>query len=83
MRVKKTCPRCRKQVGVRATRCRGCGYPFPEGRGPKPVGLAMGAGFPLFLMGSLILFAHDVPAGLAIGAAAMVLVGLGLFFDPR
>jgi hypothetical protein len=43
----------------------------------------MGAGFPLFLMGSLILFASDVPVGLAIVAAAMVIVGLGLFFDPR
>lgn len=43
----------------------------------------MGAGFPLFLMGSLILFASDVPVGLAIVAAAMVVVGLGLFFDPR
>ena len=43
----------------------------------------MGTGFPLFLMGSLILFARDVPVGLAIVAAAMVVVGLGLFFDPR
>jgi hypothetical protein len=68
---------------VNAARCRHCGYPFPEGRGPRPFGLAMGVGFPLFLMGSLILFAGGLPAGLAILAAAMVVVGLGLFFDPR
>jgi hypothetical protein len=43
----------------------------------------MGAGFPLFLMGSLILFAHDLPFTLAMVAAGMVVVGLGLFFDPR
>jgi hypothetical protein len=43
----------------------------------------MGAGFPLFMMGTLILFVGDVPAVLAIGAGAMVVVGLGLFFDPR
>jgi diacylglycerol kinase (ATP) len=40
----------------------------------------MGAGFPLFLMGTLILFASDVSNGLVILAAAMVVVGLGLFF---
>jgi hypothetical protein len=43
----------------------------------------MGAGFPLFLMGTLILFAGDVPTTVAIVAGAMVVVGLGLFFDPR
>jgi hypothetical protein len=43
----------------------------------------MGAGFPLFLMGSLILFAQDLSIGLVIVACAMVVVGLGFFFDPR
>jgi hypothetical protein len=43
----------------------------------------MGAGFPLFVMGTLILFASDLPVGLAVLASAMVVVGLGLFFDPR
>ncbi len=81
--MKKTCPRCKSQVSVRAGRCRHCRYPFPEGRGPKPAGLAMGAGFPLFLMGTLILFAKGVPAGLGILAGAMVVVGLLFFFDPR
>ena len=81
--MKKTCPRCGKQVGVSARRCRGCRYPFPEGRGPRPAGLAMGAGFPLFLMGTLILFFGHIPTGLAIVAGAMVVLGVGLFFDPR
>ena len=81
--MKKTCPRCKKVVSVRASRCRGCGYHFPEGRGPKPVGLALGAGFPLFVMGTLILFFKDIGPGLGFVAAAMVVVGLGLFFDPR
>jgi hypothetical protein len=34
-------------------------------------------------MGSLILFARDIPLGLVILGAGMVVVGLGLFFDPR
>jgi hypothetical protein len=81
--VKKTCPRCKKQVSERAHRCRGCGYRFPEGAGPRPAGLAYGAGFPLFLMGTLTMFIHDVPIGLGFIAAAMVVIGLGLFFDAR
>ena len=82
--MKKTCPRCKKKVSVRATRCRHCRYPFPEGRGPRAAGLAMGAGFPLFMMGTLILFVGpDIPATLVVLATAMVVVGLGLFFDPR
>jgi hypothetical protein len=81
--MKKTCPRCGKPVRVNAGRCRRCSYLFPEGQGPRPVGLALGAGFPLFFMGTLILFASDVSAGIAILAASMVVVGLGLFFDPR
>jgi hypothetical protein len=43
----------------------------------------MGAGFPLFLMGSLILFARGTSLALIVLAAAMVVVGIGLFFDPR
>src|SRR5439155_5118804 len=37
-KMRKTCPRCKKRVRVNAIRCRGCGYAFPEGRGPRPVG---------------------------------------------
>jgi hypothetical protein len=81
--MKKTCPACKRSVSVRARRCRRCSYPFPEGRGPRAAGLAMGAGFPLFVMGTLILFAGDISATLALPAAAMVVLGLGLFFDPR
>jgi hypothetical protein len=81
--VKKTCPHCEKRVGVRARRCRRCHYPFPEGRGPQAAGLAMGAGFPLFLMGTLILFAGDVSMTLLVLASGMVVVGVALFFDPR
>ena len=81
--MKKSCPRCKQQVSVRARRCRRCRYEFPEGRGPRPAGLAMGVGFPLFLMGTLILFAQGLTMAVAIGAAAMVVVGVGLFFDPR
>jgi hypothetical protein len=81
--MKKTCPHCHKQVGRAAARCRGCGYPFPEGRGPKPAGLAIGAGFPLFVMGTLILFSSDISTGLGVVAVAMVVFGIGLFFDPR
>jgi hypothetical protein len=43
----------------------------------------MGVGFPLFLMGTLILFAQGTSPAVVILACAMVLVGLGLFFDPR
>jgi hypothetical protein len=43
----------------------------------------MGVGFPLFLMGTLILFAAGSSAGLVVLSAAMVVVGVGLFFDPR
>ena len=81
--MKKTCPRCQNHVSERARRCRKCGFRFPEGAGPRPAGLAYGAGFPLFVMGTLILFARDIPIGLVLLAAGMVVVGLGLFFDPR
>jgi hypothetical protein len=83
--IRKTCPRCAKQVRERAAYCRGCGYRFPERSSPKPAGLAMGAGFPLFVTGVLILFAgsgHLSPALIAI-STAMVVAGVVLFFDPR
>jgi hypothetical protein len=70
-------------VSERSGRCRGCGYRFPEGAGPRPAGLAYGAGFPLFLMGTLILFVKGIPLGLVVLGIAMVVIGLGLFFDPR
>jgi hypothetical protein len=81
--VKKTCPRCARRTGNSAARCRRCGYRFPEKSGPKPAGLAMGAGFPLFLMGTLILLTQEISRALVIISAGMVLVGLLLFFDPR
>jgi hypothetical protein len=43
----------------------------------------MGAGFPLFVTGTLILLVGDLPTALNAIAAAMVLVGAVLFFDPR
>jgi ribosomal protein L40E len=81
--MKKTCPRCHRRVGVNARRCRRCGYAFPEGGGPRPAGLALGAGFPLFIMGTLTLFAGHLSVAIAVIASAMFVVGVGLFFDPR
>jgi hypothetical protein len=43
----------------------------------------MGAGFPLFLVGTLILLTQEISTGLVIAATAMVLIGVLLFFDPR
>jgi hypothetical protein len=43
----------------------------------------MGAGFPLFLVGTLILLTREISGTLAIIAGAMVFVGLLMFFDPR
>jgi hypothetical protein len=43
----------------------------------------MGVGFPLFLVGTLILLTESISTGLAVAAAAMVLAGAVLFFDPR
>jgi hypothetical protein len=68
---------------VQAARCRRCRYRYPERSSPRPAGLAMGAGFPLFLVGTLILLSRDISTLLAVTAAAMVFVGLLLFFDPR
>jgi ribosomal protein L40E len=81
--MRKTCPRCERRTGAQAARCRRCGYRYPEKSSPKPAGLAMGAGFPLFLVGTLILLTSDISNKMAIAAAAMVFVGLLLFFDPR
>jgi hypothetical protein len=81
--TRKTCPRCGRRTGAQAARCRGCRYRYPEKSSPKPAGLAMGAGFPLFLVGTLILLSRDISTTLAVVAGAMVFVGLLLFFDPR
>jgi hypothetical protein len=81
--VKKTCPRCKKQVSVRAARCRHCRYSFPEKSSPWAAGPALGVGFPLVLMGVLTLLLAGRSTGLVILAAAMVLVGGLLFFHPR
>jgi hypothetical protein len=81
--IRKTCPRCERQARQRAARCRGCGYRFPEQSSPKPAGLAMGAGFPLFVTGTLILLVGELSTPVTAVAATMVLVGAVLFFDPR
>jgi hypothetical protein len=69
--TRKTCPRCGRR------------YRYPEKSSPKPAGLGMGAGFPLFLVGTLILLTNDISTTLAVISGAMVFVGLLLFFDPR
>jgi hypothetical protein len=81
--MRKTCPRCHKRVGLNASRCRRCGYRFPERAGPRPAGLAMGVGFPLFLMGTLILFIEGASTAITAVAVGMLIVGVVLFFDPR
>jgi ribosomal protein L40E len=81
--LRKTCPRCGRRTGNQAARCRRCGYRYPEKSSPKPAGLAMGAGFPLFVTGTLILLTSGISTTLTVLAGAMVFVGLLLFFDPR
>jgi hypothetical protein len=81
--MKKTCPRCGRQARDRAARCRGCNYRYPEQSSPKPAGLAMGAGFPLFVTGTLILLVGDLSTAINAIGAVMVVVGAVLFFDPR
>jgi hypothetical protein len=81
--VKKTCPRCKKRVSERAARCRGCGYLFPEKSSPWAAGPALGAGFPLVMMGVLTLLLAGSSTVLVVAAGAMVLVGALLFFHPR
>jgi hypothetical protein len=83
LRMRKTCPRCEREARERAARCRRCGYRFPEQASPKPAGLAMGAGFPLFVTGTLILLVGELSSLVTVLAAAMVVVGAVLFFDPR
>jgi hypothetical protein len=43
----------------------------------------MGVGFPLFLVGTLILLTQEISTTLVIVSTAMVLIGVLLFFDPR
>lgn len=43
----------------------------------------MGAGFPLFVTGVLILFVGDLSPLLVAISTTMVVVGVVLFFDPR
>jgi hypothetical protein len=81
--TRKTCPRCERRTGAQAARCRCCGYRYPEKASPRPAGLAMGAGFPLFLVGTLILLTKEISSTLAMIAGAMVFFGLLMFFDPR
>jgi Uncharacterised protein family UPF0547 len=81
--MRKTCPHCERRMSTNAARCRRCGYRFPEKSSPRPAGLGMGAGFPLFMVGTLILLTQHISTPLAITAGAMVFVGLLLFFDPR
>jgi hypothetical protein len=83
VRIRKTCPRCDRKVRDRAARCRGCGYRFPEQSSPKPAGLAMGAGFPLFVTGTLILLAGELSTLVTVIAAGRVVAGAVLCFDPR
>jgi hypothetical protein len=81
--AKKTCPRCQRRVSERAAHCRGCGYSFPEKSSPWAAGPALGAGFPLVMMGVLTMIIAGTSALLVIVSGAMVLVGLLLFFHPR
>jgi Uncharacterised protein family UPF0547 len=81
--AKKTCPSCQRRVSERAARCRHCGYYFPEKSSPWAAGPALGAGFPLAMMGVLTLFFAGSSTVLVILGAAMTLVGLLLFFHPR
>jgi hypothetical protein len=80
---KKTCPRCKRRVSERASRCRGCGYFFPEKGSPWAAGPAFGVGFPLVLMGVLTMFILGASPPVVLGAGAIVLVGFLLFFHPR
>jgi hypothetical protein len=81
--AKKSCPRCKNRVSENASRCRRCGYSFPEKSSPWAAGPAYGVGFPLVLMGVLTMFILGASTGLVLGAGAVVLVGFLLFFHPR
>jgi hypothetical protein len=79
---KKTCPRCKRRVSERAARCRQCGYFFPEKSSPWAAGPAVAVGGPLVLVGVMTLFIVGVSPWMVL-AAAVVFVGLLLFFHPR
>ena len=79
---KKTCPRCKRRVSERAARCRQCGYFFPEKSSPWAAGPAVSVGGPLVLVGVMTLFIVGVSPWMVL-AAAVVFVGLLLFFHPR
>jgi hypothetical protein len=81
--MKKTCPDCKNRVSERAARCRHCGYYFPEKSSPWAAGPALGAGFPLVMMGVLTLFLAGSSTGLVVIGGGLTLVGLLLFFHPR
>jgi uncharacterized protein UPF0547 len=81
--AKKTCPRCQSRVSERASRCRHCGYFFPEKASPWAAGPAVGVGYPLVLMGMLTLFLVGASTPLVLGAGAVIFVGFLLFFHPR
>lgn len=82
--AKKTCPQCQRRVSERAAHCRGCGYAFPEKASPWSAGPALGAGFPLVMMGVMtMIIAGSTSVVIAIVAGTMFLVGLLLFFHPR
>ena len=81
--VKKTCPRCSREGLLQ----RG---PLPPVRLPVPGALrARGgrprrweSGFPLFVTGTLILFASDTPTHAALDRRGMILVGRGDVLRP-
>jgi hypothetical protein len=81
--MKKTCPICKKRVSERAARCRHCRYSFPEKSSPWSAGPALGAGFPLVMMGVLTLFLAGGSTGLLALGTGMTLVGGLLAFHPR
>jgi len=81
--MKKSCPRCKKRVSERAARCRGCGYYFPEKGSPWAAGPALGAGFPLVMMGVITVFIAGSSTVITIAGAAMTVVGIALLVHPR
>jgi hypothetical protein len=70
-------------VSERAGRCRHCRYYFPEKSSPWSAGPSLSAGFPLVMMGVLLLFLAGSSTVLVLGGAAMTLVGALLAFHPR
>ena len=80
---KKTCPRCKSRVSERASRCRRCGYFFPEKASPWAAGPAYGVGFPLVLMAVFTMFILGISTPVVLGAGAAAMVGFLLFFHPR